>query len=136
MLPARGWHLDMMRLTNPMRDLLGKYPSSEIIERMGTAGLAHTIVVDEGSEVRILGIAGAVPIREGTAEVFVVADESRKRHRVAFVKAVRQILDRARERFAIIEALAGEGVPGRWFESLGFEEIGGGRWRLVAGEGA
>lgn len=133
LIPAHGWHLAMMRLTAPVADALGKYPSEEIIERMGQHGLAHTVVVDEGAEVRILGVVGAVPIREGVAEVFVVVDESRQRHRIAFVKGVRRILDRARERFAIIEAVAADGVPNRWFEWLGFEDVGAGRWRL-AGE--
>jgi len=131
LIPFKAWHLDMMRLTSPVRDILGKYPSGAIVERLSTAGLAFTVVADEGTEIRILGVVGAVPLREGVAEVFVVVDENRHRFRIAFVKAVRQILDRARERFAIIEALAADGVPPRWFQWLGFEEMGGGRWRLV-----
>ena len=136
LLPARDWHLEMMRLTASVRDVLGKYPSGAIVERLGRAGLAHTITVDEGETVRILGLVGAVPLgTDGkTAEVFVVVDENRRRHKVAFVKAVRRILDEAKGRFAIIEALAAEGVPNRWFSFLGFEEIGGGRWRLAGGK--
>ena len=133
LIPARGWHLSMMRLTTELQDLLGKYPTSERIEQLSAAGLAHTLVVDEGENVRILGVVGAMPLREGVAEVFVVVDESRHEHRVAFVKGVRRILDRARQRFARIEAVAAEGVPARWFEALGFEEIGGGRWLLAGG---
>jgi hypothetical protein len=134
LIPAHGWHLDMMKLSDAVRDVLGKYPSSEIIENLGQMGLAHTAVIDEGDEVRILGVMGAVPMGEGAVEVFAVVDESRRHNRrLAFVKAVRQLLDRAQERFAIIEAVAAEGVPSKWFESLGFENTGAGRWRL-AGE--
>lgn len=133
LIPFRAWHLDMMRLTSPVRDMLGKYPSGEIIERLAAVGLAFTVVADEGDEVRILGVVGAAPIADGTAEVFVVVDENRHRFRIAFVKAVRQILDRAQARFARIEAVEAEGVPGRWFTWLGFTEMGGGRWCLAGG---
>lgn len=132
-IPARGWHLGMMRLTAGLRDLLGKYPTAERIEQLSAVGLAHTLVVDEGNEVRILGVVGAVPLCPHTAEVFVVADERRRKHRLAFVKGMRRILDEARLRFATIEAVAAEGVPDRWFKALGFEDIGGGRWRLAGG---
>ncbi len=134
-LPFKGWHLDMMVLTDHVSGILGEYPSKENIERLSAAGLAFTVVVDEGDDVRIIGVVGAVPIagRDGAAEVFVVASEERRGHQIAFVKAVRRILDHARGRFAIIEAVADEGVKPRWFKWLGFEEAGG-RWQL-AGEG-
>lgn len=130
----KPWHLDMMRLTNQVRDVLGKYPSGEIIERLSRAGLAFTVVVDEGDEVRVIGVVGAVPVKDGaTARVFVVAAEERHVHRIAFVKAVRQILDRARVRFAIIEAAEGDGVAPRWFEWLGFQRAGPGEWAMQGG---
>lgn len=132
-IPFKPWHLDMMRLTDSLRDMLGKYPSGEIVERLSDAGLAFTVVVDEGSDVRIIGVVGASPVGNGKARVFVLAAEDRKRHRVAFVKAVRRILDRARERFAIIEALEGEGVAPRWFEWLGFERTAPGLWAMQGG---
>jgi hypothetical protein len=132
----KPWHLDMMRLTDSLRDVLGKYPSGEIIERLSGAGLAYTVVVDEGAEVRIIGVVGAVPQGDGNkARVFVVASEDRKKHRVAFVKAVRQILDRARARFAIIEAAEGDGVAPRWFEWLGFQRTENhGEWAMQGGQ--
>lgn len=130
----KPWHLDMMNLTGQVRDVLGKYPSGDIIERLSGAGLAYTVVVDEGAEVRIIGVVGAVPVKDGkTARVFVVASEERHGHRVAFVKAVRQILDRARARFAIIEAAEGDGVAPRWFEWLGFERTGFREWAMQGG---
>lgn len=130
----KPWHLDMMRLSDSVRDILGKYPSGEVIAGLAAVGLAYTIVADEGDEVRILGVVGAAPIREGAAaEVFVVAAEARRASHVAFVKGVRRSLDYVKGRFAKIEAVAGDGVPSRWFTMLGFEEAGGGRWCLARG---
>lgn len=124
----KPWHLDMMKLADSVRDILGKYPAPRIIERLADVGFAYSVVADEGEDVVLLGVVGAVPIKDGrTAEVFIVADDRRHGHRVAFVKAVRQILDRARARFANIEAVAAEGTPDRWFEFLGFKRAGP-RW--------
>jgi hypothetical protein len=131
-IPAKGWHLEMMQLSDLVREILGKYPSADVIEGLGMCGLAHTITVDHAGKILVLGIVGAVPRGPGLGEVFVIAAEERREHCVAFVRAVRRILDRARTRFAIIEAVAAEGVPDRWFKWLGFSPVAreSGRWRL------
>ncbi len=98
---------------------------------LAVRNLAYTIIAESGTgSVRVVGVAGAVPLNDKTVEVFIVAAEDCSRWRVEFVKSVRQVLDHARENFARIEALAGEGVSPRWFEWLGFTRAADGRWAM------
>lgn len=130
LIEFKPWHLDMMRLTAEVRAEIGAFDSPAILARLAAAGFAFTIVAEEGEQVRILGIAGAAPIEDGrAAEVFVVASEDRRRHRVEFVKSVRRILDRAKARFARIDAL-GKDTPARWFKALGFTRVSPERWSM------
>jgi hypothetical protein len=127
----KPWHLDMLRLTVPGFDA-DKSPVT--LTWLAARGLVYTVVADEGDEVRILGVAGVAPVtaQGDFAEAFVIGSENMKTHRVAFVKTLLRLLDAARQRFAKIEAVADEGIPAQWFRLLGFEDIGGGRWRLAA----
>lgn len=134
LIKFKEWHLDMMRISDTVRDVLGKYPSKEVLGRLAEAGLAYTVVADSPEGVKILGTVGAVPVKDGrTAEVFVVVAEERHQHPVAFVRDVKTVLECARQQFRFVEAIAAEGVPVKWFESLGFYQAGEGRWRLATG---
>ncbi len=131
LIPFVAWHLEMLPLAENVKLLLNKYPAQDIVTRLAAEGLAFTVIVDDGRDAKILGVVGAVPIGDGhTAEVFVVAAKNRARYRVEFARTVKRILEAARLRFAIIEAVAAEDVAPRWFEWLGFKSIGNGRWRL------
>ena len=129
----QAWHMDMMALAGPVKDILGQYPSREIIANLASVGLAFTIVADTGAEIAVLGVAGAVPISGGRiGEVFVVASEDRHEHLVTFSRSVKRVLQKARGRFSMIEAVTGPGTQDRWFEWLGFNRAAvENRWQLA-----
>lgn len=129
LIDFKPWHLDMLRLTNKVKAEVGRHDSAAILERLGAAGLAFTVVAGEERPV-ILGVVGAAPIEDGrAAEVFLVASETAREHRVELVKSMRRILDRAKARFARIDAL-GKDTPARWFQVLGFSRVGPERWSM------
>lgn len=129
LIEFKPWHLDMMRLTDKVKAEVGRFDSAAILERLAAAGLAFTVVTGEEKPV-IIGVVGAAPIEDGrAAEVFLVAVADAQRHRVELVKSVRRILDRAKHRFARIDAL-GKDTPARWFEWLGFSRVGPERWSM------
>ena len=133
LIPFIAWHLEMLPLAENVKAILGKYPASDIVTKLAANGLAFTIVAEDGRDARILGVVGAVPIKDGkTAEVFVVAAKNREAHSLVFAKTVKRILQTARLRFATIEAVSMEGTKDRWFEWLGFRPLKEpGRWRLA-----
>lgn len=136
----KPWHLDMMRLANDVQALVGKVSPATLV-LLAARGFAFTLVAEEGEQVKILGVVGAVPRGEDgmVGEVFVIASEEKRRHVVAFSRGVRRVLRAAAKKFTGgIEAL-GDDSPeiDRWLGWLGFKRVGGAwpraktLWRLA-----
>lgn len=123
--------LDRMRLSEGVSAEIAPFDARCILTALSKIGLAFTI---ETPGAVLLGVAGVVPRGEkdgAVGAVFVVASEDRQAHRVEFARSVCRILERARRRFARIEADQSAWVSDRWFEWLGFAHNPiTGRWQM------
>ena len=126
-----GWHLGAANLPAHVRQQLSSIPAFDILARLAGAGFAFTVVAPDGE---ILGVVGASPVGDRTAEVFVVITDGRLKYRTIFARAVKRILGAAKEQFDRLDAIADDGVSDRWFEWLGFTRVEGDpkRWRIIA----